>query len=148
MRRREFLAVAATVAMTPAIGFAAVSSVILHKDPNCGCCSSWGDAFSKAGFSVRTVEDPDMDQIKERLRVPASIRACHTAEIEGYFIEGHVPIDAVRKLLDERPPLAGLAVAGMPMGSLGMGGSPEPYDVIAIPRDGGELYVYQSFKPD
>ena len=148
MKRRNFLALAATIALTPSTGFAAVPSVILHKDPNCGCCSSWGDALTKVGFSVRTVEEPDMDQVKESLRVPASIRACHTAEIEGYFIEGHVPIDAVRKLLDERPPLAGLAVAGMPMGSLGMGGSLEPYDVIAIPRDGGELYVYQSFKPD
>ncbi len=148
MRRRNFLALAATVALTPSTGFAAVLSVILHKDPNCGCCSSWGDAFSTVGFSVRTVEEPDMDQVKQRLKVPPSVRACHTAEVEGYFLEGHVPIDAVRRLLDERPPLAGLAVAGMPMGSLGMGGSPEPYDVIAIPRDGGELYVYQSFKPD
>ena len=89
-----------------------------------------------------------MDQVKERLKVPPSVWACHTAEVEGYFLEGHVPIDAVRRLLDERLPLVGLAVAGMPLGSLGMGGSPEPYDVIAIPRDGGEMYVYQSFKPD
>ena len=147
MKRRNFLALAGTVALTPCTGFAAVSSVILHKDPNCGCCSSWGDAFTKVGYSVRTVEEPDMDQVKERLKVPLSVRACHTAEIEGYFIEGHVPIDAVRRLLDERPPLVGLAVAGMPMGSLGMGGSPEPYDVIAIPRDGGDMYVYLSFKP-
>ena len=148
MRRREFLAVAATMALTPATGFAAVPTVILHKDPTCGCCLSWGDAFSSVGFSVRTVEEPDMDLVKERLNVPPSVRACHTAQVEGYFLEGHVPIDAVRRLLDERPPLAGLAVAGMPMGSLGMGGSPEPYDVIAIPRDGGEMYVYQTFKPD
>ncbi|THV12443.1 DUF411 domain-containing protein [Rhizobium rhizophilum] len=148
MRRRELLAGAVTVALAPATGFPSVPSVILHKDPNCGCCASWGDAFSKVGFSVRTVTEPDMDQVKERLKVPPSVRACHTAEVDGYFLEGHVPIDAVRRLLDERPPLTGLAVAGMPLGSLGMGGSPEPYDVIAIPRDGGEMYVYQSFKPD
>ncbi|ODT21906.1 MAG: metal-binding protein [Kaistia sp. SCN 65-12] len=147
MRRREFLALAATVALTPATGFAAVPSVILHKDPNCGCCSSWGDALTKVGYSVRTVEELDMDQVKQRLKVPPSVQACHTAEVDGYFIEGHVPIDAVRRLLDERPPLAGLAVPGMPLGSLGMGGLPEPYDVMAIPRDGGDMYVYLSFKP-
>jgi hypothetical protein len=95
-----------------------------------------------------TLHESEMDQGQRGSKVPPSIPACHTAEVNDYFLEGHVPIDAVRKLLSERPPLAGLAVAGMPLGSLGMGGSPEPYDVIAIPRDDGDMYVYQSFKPD
>jgi len=144
MKRRRFMAGAFAVTLMPAPSFGTGSSVILHKDPSCGCCSSWGAALTRAGFHISTVNEPDMDEVKQRLQVPSSLWACHTAEVEGYFLEGHVPIEAVTRMLTERPQLAGLAVAGMPSGSLGMGGPSEGYDVIAIPRDGSSAYVYLS----
>lgn len=107
--------------------------VTVTKDPSCGCCGAWVDHLRAAGFPVRVVESDEMDAIKSRLGVPAELASCHTAEVEGYVVEGHVPASAVRRLLAERPEAAGLAVPGMPAGSPGMempGAAPEPYEVV------------------
>ncbi len=90
------------------------------KDPSCSCCGSWTKYLRGNGFSVDVVERTDMDRIKAGLGVPAALYSCHTAEIGGYVIEGHVPADAIWRLLTEKPQAIGLAVAGMPSSAPGM----------------------------
>ena len=107
----------------------------VSKDPSCGCCSQWADHIRAAGFSVEIVETGALNRVKARLGVPRHLASCHTAEVNGYVIEGHVPASAIRRLLAERPRIKGLAVPGMPVGSPGMeveGTPAETYDVIAF----------------
>ncbi len=114
--------------------------LVVSKDPSCGCCSGWAEHMRAAGFAVEIVNTEELNRIKTRLGVPRHLASCHTAEVDGYVVEGHVPADAVRRLLAERPRVKGLAVPGMPIGSPGMevdGAPPETYDVIAF-GPGGE----------
>lgn len=114
-----------------------IGRVIVHKDANCDCCGKWVDHVKAAGFKVAVNDTRDLQAVKRRLSVPDRLQSCHTAEIGGYVIEGHVPVDLIEKLLRERPQIAGLAVPGMPMGSPGMEGPySEPYDVIAFDKNG------------
>lgn len=148
MKRRTFLYLAASLAAFPGAGLTSSYAMTVHKDAGCACCAAWASAFSKAGYMVSTVNEPEMQAVKAGFAVPSELWGCHTAEIEGYYLEGHVPLEAVVQLLRERPPLAGLAVAGMPSGSLGMGNDPgADYDVIAVPRDGSKPYVYLAINP-
>jgi hypothetical protein len=113
--------------------------MVVHKDPNCGCCGAWVDHLRANGFDVSVVETAQLNRIKARLGVPNDLASCHTAEIDGFIIEGHVPAESVRKLLPLRPSVRGLAVAGMPVGSPGMeveGTPPETYDVVAFGPSG------------
>jgi hypothetical protein len=105
--------------------------ITVHKDPNCGCCSGWIQHLRKAGFKTKTVETKNVDAVKTRLGVPSDLAACHTAQVDGYVIEGHVPATALKRFLSEKPTATGLAVPGMPIGSPGMeGGQPEEYNVM------------------
>ena len=111
----------------------ALPLVTVTKDPSCGCCDGWISHIEAAGFPVRVVDSDDVFSLKERLGVPAELTSCHTAEVDGYVVEGHVPAAAIRRLLAERPSGTGLAVPGMPAGSPGMdfsGVEPEPYEVL------------------
>lgn len=132
MNRRAVLGAVVASLMAPRITWAAVPSITVHKDPNCGCCGGWIDHLRANGFSATAIDTTTLDSVKARLGVPDELASCHTAEIEGYIIEGHVPARAITKLLAERPKVHGLAVPGMPAGSPGMGGEPEAYDVIAF----------------
>lgn len=148
MKRREFICMAASAALLPGAAVASMPEMIVYKDPYCGCCEAWASAFADAGFTVDLKDEKNMDAVKATLKVPASIQGCHTATVGGYFIEGHVPLEAAQRLLAEKPALAGLAVAGMPRGSLGMGTDPgASYDVMAVPKDGGAPYVYLAIRP-
>ncbi|WP_374730128.1 DUF411 domain-containing protein [Stappia sp.] len=130
------MAPAAALVALPAPASAA-EKITLWKTPWCGCCSAWGEAMSQAGYAVAMRDREDLAPVKAQLGVPDAMASCHTAIIGGYFLEGHVPLEAVRKLLDERPEIAGLAVPGMPQGSLGMGTDPTArYDVHAVARSG------------
>jgi len=105
--------------------------ITVWKDPSCGCCGGWVEHLRRNGFVATVVETLAVQSIKAERRVPAELASCHTAEIAGYTIEGHVPADAINKLLAEKPAARGLAVPGMPIGSPGMeGGTPEVYDVM------------------
>ncbi|MDR6757994.1 hypothetical protein J2Y48_003292 [Mycoplana sp. BE70] len=149
MKRRQFLwSVAAASAIAIAgSARAAAESILVYKDPNCGCCQAWADAMTAAGFSVKIVNVDDLDAIKQRFAIPAQLQGCHTAIVAGYYLEGHVPLEAVTRLLAERPAVAGLAVPGMPSGSLGMGDDPGAnYDVLAVAKDGSSK-VYQQVRP-
>lgn len=116
--------------------------VVVHRDPNCGCCVGWVHHLRDAGFAVRVEENSDLKVVRARFAVPQSLAACHTAEIAGYVVEGHVPASAVRRLLTERPDASGLAVPGMPAGSPGMeGGTPKQYTVILFGPNGSQPFM-------
>jgi len=107
--------------------------IVVTKDPSCGCCSGWIDHLRASGFKAEVIESPEVNRLKVRLGVPQDLASCHTAEIGGYVIEGHVPAQAIKRLLAERPSAKGLAVPGMPVGSPGMeveGAAPETYEVV------------------
>jgi hypothetical protein len=117
----------------------------IYMSPTCGCCAKWVDHMKAAGFKTVVHEDDDMDTVKENLGVPRDVRSCHTAQVEKYLIEGHVPAEDVKKLLAQRPKAAGLAAPGMPASSPGMAGEPhEPYDVLLFQSDGkSEVFTHR-----
>ena len=113
--------------------------VQVFKSPTCGCCSKWVEHLKANGFATRVTNLDDLRNLKARHGVPSRLQSCHTAIVEGYVIEGHVPATDMRRLLKERPSSAGLAVPGMPTGSPGMevaGAKVQPYDVIAFDKQG------------
>jgi len=121
--------------------------VTVYKSPTCGCCDKWIAHLEAGGFEVEGVDVRDLAPVKMRHGIAPRLAACHTALVAGYFVEGHVPAADVRRLLAERPPVAGLAVPGMPAGSPGMEGPPpEAYDVLAVDRAGG-VSVFSSHGP-
>ena len=144
-RRTAFLSLAATVLLPPKTR-AAWPLVTVHKDPTCGCCGGWVAHLELRGFQTKTVETKTLNRVKARLGVPSDLASCHTAEVAGYLIEGHVPASAIERLLTERPPAKGLAVPGMPSGSPGMTGDYEEYDVILFGPN--ERRVFARFKGD
>jgi hypothetical protein len=114
----------------------------VHKDPNCGCCTGWADHLEAAGFAVDMRPTANLATIRKKLGVPDNLAACHTAEVEGYLIEGHVPAVAIHRLLSQRPEAAGLAVPGMPPGSPGMESDrSQPYHVTLFGKNGQRLFM-------
>jgi hypothetical protein len=110
------------------------------KDPNCGCCKDWIALLEKSGFAT-TVIDQGNNAARARLGMPQKFGSCHTALVQGYVVEGHVPVADIQRLLKEKPRALGLSVPGMPIGSPGMdgpayGGRRDPYQVLLIQRDG------------
>lgn len=124
---------------------AGLPPVTVYKNPSCGCCGIWSDYMRAQGFQVTVVKMDDLGPVKRKARVPGDLETCHTAFIDGYVVEGHVPAPAIMKLLKERPNVIGIAVPGMPAGSPGMPTvNPEPFHAIAFAADGGRR-IYMSF---
>ena len=114
-------------------------AMIVHKSPSCGCCGLWVEHMREAGFQVEVRDADNLEPVKTRLGIPDGKGSCHTAEVSGYFIEGHVPAADVRRLLVEKPAIRGLVLPGMPMGSPGMeapDGRRDAYTVEAVTADG------------
>ncbi|MBZ7925311.1 DUF411 domain-containing protein [Ensifer adhaerens] len=147
--RRHFVAgTIAGITLFATGAVAATGTMAIYKDAQCGCCEQWAEAMEAAGYKVEVRDEADMSVIKTRFAVPADMEGCHTAVIDGYVIEGHVPLEAVKKLLAERPDVAGIAVPGMPSGSLGMGNDPQAsYDVYTIAKAGAQPTVYYQVRP-
>ena len=125
-----------------AVAAANAPMVTVYKNPTCRCCADWADHLRAGGFRVSIRESADLTRIRAEQGVSTELASCHTAVVDGYVIEGHVPADVIRKLLDERPSVLGLAVPGMPPGVPGMpdaGPDRDPYQVIAFGPDGSEL---------
>jgi hypothetical protein len=139
-----FATLPALVSTGRALAAASPPKIKVTKDPNCGCCGGWVDHLKAAGFAVEVAETGALDQVKAKLGVPNDLAACHTAEIEGYVIEGHVPAVAIRRLLSEKPQAKGLAVPGMPVGSPGMevaGAQADVYDVVLFGAFGKRVFA-------
>ena len=120
----------------------ATPAMEVFKSPTCGCCSKWVDHVKQGGFTsvkVTEMDDDALDQLKKKHGIPATAQSCHTALVAGYVVEGHVPVADVHQLVKTKPAVAGIAVAGMPMGSPGMevpGGRVQPYNVISFDKQG------------
>jgi hypothetical protein len=113
--------------------------MVVHKSATCGCCAAWVDHVRHAGFEVEVRDEVELGAVKDKLGVPADMVSCHTAVVGGYYIEGHVPADDIKRLLAERPKAKGLVLPGMPMGSPGMempDGRAQPYAVGLVKADG------------
>ena len=113
--------------------------VRVSRDPGCGCCEKWVEHLQQAGYTVQLRDEPDMVALKRQLGIPANKASCHTAVIDGYVFEGHVPAEDITRFLSEKPKSRGLLVPGMPMGSPGMdmpGMQPAAYTVERLEADG------------
>lgn len=112
-------------------------AIKVYKTPQCGCCKAWVDHLARNGFQVESVDMPDLALVKQKYGVKPEHEACHTAVVGEYVVEGHVPADVIKRLLEERPAVLGIAVPGMPAGSPGMEGAmKERYDVLTFDRAG------------
>jgi hypothetical protein len=123
------------------------TAITVYKPQFCGCCTKWIEHLQENGFQVTTraiSTSDEQTQIREKYGVPDELASCHTAIVNGYVVEGHVPADVINRLLSEKPKAVGIAVPGMPMGSPGMEGKySEPYDVLTFDKD-GKTQVYTS----
>ena len=152
MRKNLIRAVLAAAAVTALFAVGITTSaqrpvtVEVFKTPTCGCCALWVKHLEENGFQTKVTDMDDLSAVKKKQGVPSKATSCHTAVVDGYALEGHVPASEVRRLLKERPAVAGLAVPGMPLGSPGMdfGSTKQPYDVLSFDKAGG-LKVYASY---
>lgn len=120
----------------------AATTVTLYKSPTCGCCKKYVDYLRDNGFEVKAVDERDMSAIKKRHGM-ARMASCHTALINGYAVEGHVPVGAIRKLLKEKPAIVGISAPGMPANSPGMGEMKKgTLSIYAVPKGKGEPYLF------
>ena len=116
--------------------------ITVYKSPTCGCCTKWVDHLTASGFKVTAHDTTDMASVKTSLGVPDGMASCHTAVVNGYVVEGHVPAADIRRLLEEKPAVTGLAVPGMPMGSPGMEGTrTDKYDVLAFGKGKAAVFA-------
>lgn len=142
MTRRESLALLGVVPVALVAHAADVTKgapkITVYKSESCGCCKLWVQHLLDAGFAVQAHDVDNLASVKERVGVPAGMGSCHTAEVDRYFLEGHVPAADIRRLLRERPAARGLTVPGMPLGSPGMEmpGKTDPYEVLLVALDG------------
>jgi len=140
-------ALAVVLALSPAAGSAlqkpAAKPVMLavYKTPTCGCCSKWVEHMKQNGFTGHVTDLNDLSAIKTKHGVPSKLQSCHTGVVNGYVVEGHVPASDVKRMLKERPAIAGLTLPGMPSGSPGMEApgsiKPPAYDVLTFDKKGG-----------
>jgi len=127
----------------PVEPLSALPNVTVYKSATCECCKDWITYMQKSGFVVKSIDMNDLRPVKSASGVPAAMESCHTALIGSYVVEGHVPADLIKKMLDEKPAIIGLAVPGMVVGSPGMeqGSAKQPYNVMAFAK-GGKTSVY------
>jgi len=144
MQRRQLLRAISSLGLVAPIfcfpSFAQTIIVEVWKDPNCGCCQSWVDHLEANGFKV-DVRNVGNTAARKRLGMPEKLGSCHTAKVNGYVLEGHVPAADIRKLLADRPIALGLAVPGMPIGSPGMDGPEykgrkDSFEVLLVQKNG------------
>ena len=145
--RRSIAFAVAFAALTMSFGTASraqrtAPSVTVYKSPTCGCCTKWVDHMRANGFDVTATNVEDMAAVKQKYGVPDKVGSCHTSLVGGYVIEGHVPADIVKRLLAERPKVAGLAVPGMPASAPGMDIPGQPYTIVGFDK-AGQVTVYE-----
>ena len=116
---------------------------VLYKNPQCSCCESYAAYLEQNGFKVDIKPTNDLTEISSKAGVPAGLEGCHTMFVEGYVVDGLVPVDVIQKLLKEKPAIAGITLPGMPIGAPGMAGTKTgPFTIYAITKDGATPTVY------
>lgn len=139
------IAVVAVILLTTETSIAATSDALkitVYRDPGCGCCGNWMNQLTTQGFQPKNVVTADMDALKQQYGVPNNLASCHTAIINGYVIEGHVPAADIKRLIAEKLDVTGIAVPGMPNGSPGMESEdvPEPFTVFSFDQQKAEVF--------
>ena len=144
MKRRNFcLGAVLILATAPLRAVAAPIRATLYKDPQCGCCEGYAAYLRQNGFAVDVKPTNDLAEISRKAGVPSELQGCHTMFVDGYVVDGHVPIKTIRKLLSERPAIAGITLPGMPTGSPGMTGKKTaPFKIYAVNKDGTPPTIY------
>lgn len=143
MNRMSRIAAVLAALAVPLPALADPIAATLYKNPQCSCCEGYAAYLRENGFTVEVKPSNDLAQISAEAGVPAEMEGCHTMFVDGYVVDGHVPVDVVRKLLSERPKIAGITLPGMPMGSPGMGGEKSgPFTIYAVTKDGAAPTVY------
>jgi len=117
---------------TAAVNAEAAGPATMYKNPQCGCCEEYAKYLERNGFEIKIEPTVDLSLIKKMARVPSRLEACHTLAIDGYMVEGHVPVDTLNRLLTEKPQIRGISLPDMPMGSPGMTG-----------RKAGQFTIYE-----
>ena len=131
----------ATLAAPSVAGSAASGNAVMYKNPGCECCDGHAQALRTAGLKVKVVPTENLTALKARAGVPDALQGCHTTMVDGYAVEGHVPVAAVQRMLKERPAIRGIALPGMPSGSPGMGGVKKaPFKVMSFGSRGTNAY--------
>ncbi|MBW4561679.1 MAG: DUF411 domain-containing protein [Mojavia pulchra JT2-VF2] len=150
---RVFLTICLTTGMLCILGSTAPMSNALtlpdatvYRSPDCSCCSGWIDHLKAKGFEIKDFPIPDIQAVKQRYNLPDNLSSCHTAIVNGYVIEGHVPADDIKRLLQEKPNVAGLSVPQMPVGTPGMemGNQKDPFTVFSF-DDKGSVAVFNRY---
>ncbi len=120
--------------------------ITVYRSPSCGCCGIWIEHLKKHGFQVTDIKTNDMEAIKQKHKLPFNLASCHTAIIDGYVMEGHIPADDIKRFLKQKPNLAGLSVPGMPLGTPGMeaGNRKQPFEVLAFDTK-GNIEVFKRY---
>ena len=140
INRRYLLATAISVLAPPSMNAWAASypAIKAYRNPGCGCCEKWAAQLKMAGFDITMEDDPNLEARRVAAGVPADIAGCHTAVMGDTIIEGHVPVEDIKRFLAEKPDARGLAVPGMPAESPGMenGGQADPFKVLVFKTDG------------
>lgn len=135
-------AIGLAIAM-PLPTLAATIDAVMYKNPQCSCCEAYADYLERNGFKVDIKPVNNLSQISSDAGVPADLEGCHTMMVDGYVVDGLVPVEIVKKLLTERPAIAGITLAGMPAGAPGMGGEKsETWTIYAFTKDGKAPIVY------
>jgi hypothetical protein len=145
MKRRIFCIGAMIAVFTPAVPAFATKPIraTLFKNPQCSCCEGYAAYLRKNGFEVEVKPTNDLVEISQRAGVPENLQGCHTMFVEGYVVDGHVPVNVIRKLLSERPEIAGVTLPGMPDGSPGMTGRKHaPFVIYAVYKNGAAPTIY------
>ena len=125
--------------------YSGTRDITVYRSPSCGCCGIWLEHAQKHGFKVKDVKTEEMETLKQKYNVPPELASCHTTIVDGYVMEGHIPVDDIKRFLTEKPKnFAGLAVPGMPLGSPGMeaGDMKQPFQVLAFNKE-GKVEVFQ-----
>jgi hypothetical protein len=141
MRRIPILTIAAAISVlaaftSPGRPVAGPLSITVYHSPTCGCCKKWITYLQANGFTVKSIEQQDLSDLKAESGVTSKLQSCHTALIQGYVIEGHVPAPDIQRLLREKPKVLGLAAPGMPPAGPGMDTGKDPYDVLTFDAKG------------
>ena len=144
MHRRAFLALVTATAFVPVARAGRTRKAALYKNPDCGCCDDYASYLKGHDFAVDIVETPELDKFRAQKGVPKDLAGCHTMLVEGYVVEGHVPVKAIERMLSQKPKIVGISLPGMPAGSPGMTGKKEkPFTVYAFAgQPGGKPQVY------
>ncbi len=122
------------------------ADMTVYKSKYCGCCTEWAEQMEQAGFTLTVINSERMDQIKSQYGVPGNLQSCHTAMVEGYIVEGHVPAADIKRLISQKKYILGLATPGMPQRAPGMDvpGANDMYRVVAFNKTGMQ-YVYNEY---